>query len=302
MAFLSLNPGRVALRGLGLFVVLTVCGAADAPPANNIGGTGHIEPSGGVVMISGAGGVTIRAIKVHAGQTVRRGDVLMQLDDTQPGLDEKTAQTAFDITKSNAAQTIASEAVSLKLTADHYRQAKQLAEAYRALGPDATSLHQRQAYDSTAEDARGALSIEQRKAAQVRAGAAADVQNAANRLQATQNILTHYQVTAPSDGVILLVSQHEGEISTGGPVIEMGDISQMYVTCQIFQGDLLKVRPGMKATITSNAMNKTLTGTVVTVSRLVIPTTQTGDVRIKLNDTDLASRLVGMEVEVKIIL
>lgn len=302
MAFLHHGLGRALARALGLLVVLTVCGAADAPPASDIGGTGHIEPRGGVVTLSGAGGVAIRSIKVHAGQMVKRGDVLMVLDDLQPRLDEKAAETGLAIAKSGAAQALAGEAVSLKLATDHYRQAKQLADAYRSLGPDATSLHQRQMYDSTAEDARGALAIERRKAEQLNASSAADVQTANSRLLVAQNALTHYQVTAPTDGIILLVAQHEGEISTGGPAIQMGDVSQMYVTCQVFQGDLLKVHPGMKATITSNAMNKTLTGSVVSVSRLITTTTQTGDVRIKLNDTALASRLVGMEVEVKILL
>ncbi|HEX3756604.1 MAG TPA: efflux RND transporter periplasmic adaptor subunit [Rhizomicrobium sp.] len=289
-------------RVFGLLVVLTICGAADTAPPSDIGGTGHIEPRGGVVVIGGPGGARIRSIAVHAGQTVKRGQVLMLLDDTQARLDEKNAATALDIARKNASQTVAGEAISLNLAANHYRQAKHLADGYRSLGPEATSLSQRQTYDSAAQDAHGALVIERGKDAQVRASAAADVATAQNRLLAAQDILAKFQITAPSDGIILLVSQHEGELSSGGPLIELGDISQMYVTCQVFQGDLLKARPGLKATITSNAMNKTLTGTVVSVGRLIDTTTQTGNVRIRLNETDLASRLVGMEVEVKILL
>jgi HlyD family secretion protein len=302
MALLALKPKDAMAKVFGLLVVLTICGAADTAPPSDIGGTGHIEPRGGVVVIGGPGGAVIRSIKVHAGQAVKRGQVLMLLDDTQPRLDAKNAATALDIAKRNAQQAVAGEAVSLKLAAEHYRQAKQLADGYRSLGPDVTSLHQRQIYDSAVEDAHGALVIERGKEAQVRASSAADVATATNRLLAAQDNLAKFQITAPSDGVILLITQHEGELSSGGPLIQLGDISQMYVTCQVFQGDLLKVRPGLKATITSNAMNKTLTGTVVSVGRLIDTTTQTGNVRIRLNETDLASRLVGMEVEVKILL
>ena len=74
----------------------------------------------------------------------------------------------------------------------------------------------------------------------------------------------------------------------------------MYVAAQVFQGDLLKLKPGMKARISNSALGRELTGTVEQVSRLVDTKAQLGDVRIKLDDTNLASRVVGMEVEVKI--
>jgi len=301
MGLLAFRPKEAMAKALGLLAVAVLCGAADTAPPTDIGGTGHIEPRGGIVVLSGVGGATIRAIKVKTGQMVKRGDVLMLLDDTQPRVDAKAAALALDGARRDAALAIASEEIALKQAISHYRNAKSLADGYRSLGPDATSLRQRQDYDTAAREAGQALSIERRKEAQVRLSAAANVDNAQGRLLAAQTALAHYQVTAPTDGVILQVSQHEGE-ALAGPAVTMGDISQMYVTCQVFQGDLLKVRPGMKATITSNAMNRTLTGTVETVSRLIVPTTQTGDVRIRLNDTGLASRLVGMEVEVKIIL
>jgi multidrug resistance efflux pump len=302
MALLHLRARNAIAKGLGLFVIVSMCGAADAPSSADIGGTGHIEPRNGVISLSSVGGVTIKSIKVHPGQTVKRGDVLMEFDDTQARMDEKVAETAYNAAKTAEEQTIASEAIAVKLAANHYRAAKGLADGYRSLGPDATSLTQRQTYDGAAADALGALNLERRKQAQILASGTADLVAAKSRFVSAQNMLAKFQLTAPNDGVILMVNQHEGEIAGGGPIVAMGDISQMYVTCQVFQGDLLKVREGMKATITSNAMNKTLTGTVVSISRLITTATQTGDVRIKLNDTDLASRLVGMEVEVKILL
>jgi hypothetical protein len=80
----------------------------------------------------------------------------------------------------------------------------------------------------------------------------------------------------------------------------MGDISAMYVTCDAFQGDLLKIAPGMRASVSSNAFSKALTGQVEWVSRLVQTKAQTGQFKIKLDDSTLASRLVGMEVNVKV--
>jgi multidrug resistance efflux pump len=107
-------------------------------------------------------------------------------------------------------------------------------------------------------------------------------------------------MTAPIGGMILRIDQHVGENLTGGPAIEMGDIRKMYVICQTFQGDLLKLRPGLRATIKSSAFSKPLKGVVENVGRLVDTKAQLGDVRIRLDDPRVASRVVGMEVEVEI--
>lgn len=56
----------------------------------------------------------------------------------------------------------------------------------------------------------------------------------------------------------------------------------------------------MHATVSSNALSQTLTGRVEWVGRLIQAKAQTGQFRIKLDDASLASRLVGMEVNVKV--
>jgi HlyD family secretion protein len=282
-----------------LLVAMLVCGGGDSQPQTDIGATGTIEPKGGLVLLSGAAGATIRAIKVHVGQAVKKGDLLMTLVDDQPQLDAKVSANALDKARRDAQQSITAEALTLKLDQEHYKQAQSDAQGYRDLGPNATSVHQQSMMDAAAEDARVALKIELHKYAQVRADSAADVDSAAKSYKMAQLRLNDYQIRAPSDGVILAVNQHVGE-ALSGPALQMGDISAMYVSCQVFQGDLLKVKPGMKATITSNAFDKPLTGKVEYTGRLVQTNAQLGEVKIRLDDTGLASRLVGMEVNVKI--
>jgi multidrug resistance efflux pump len=251
------------------------------------------------VLLSGVSGATIKAINVNVGQSVKKGDLLMVLVDDQAQLDAKVAGDALDKAERDANQSITAEALTMKLDQEHYRQALKDAQLYRELGPGATSLHQQALLDAAAEDARVALTIEQHKYAQVRADSATDVDSATKSYDLARVRLGTFQLRAPSDGVILAINQHAGEALTG-PALEMGDISAMYVSCQVFQGDLLKVKPGMKATITSNAFDKPLTGKVEYAGRLVQSNAQLGDVRIRLDNTELASRLVGMEVNVKI--
>ena len=287
-----------AAKSLAIVFAFIVCGAAG--PQSDIGATGTIEPHGGLVLISGVVGATIKTVMVRVGQSVKKGDLLMTLVDDQQQVDAKVAANSLDEARRHAQQSVADETLSLKLAEDRYRRARTDAQEYRALGQNATSQHQMAELSGVAEDALGALTIERRKLLQTQKDSDADVDSAAKRYEAAEAKLESYHVTAPSDGVILAVNQHAGEYLSGAPALEMGDISVMYVSCQVFQGDLLKVKPGMRATITSNAFEHSLTGRVEYAGRLVQTNAQIGDVRIKLDDTQLASRLVGMEVNVKI--
>jgi multidrug resistance efflux pump len=196
-------------------------------------------------------------------------------------------------------QTIASEVMAVHVAENRYHQAQSDADAYIALGTNATSQRQIAAAKTSAYEAKAALAAEQSKEKQVRAAAVTDTTSAQLRLKQANDKLAAYQLRAPSDGTILRIDQHGGEAVTG-PLLALGDISAMYVTCQVFQGDLLKIKPGMKAHISNAALGRELNGTVERVSRLVDTKAQLGDVQIRLDDTGLASRVVGMEVEVKI--
>ncbi len=267
--------------------------------ADDIGGTGHIEPSGGVVLLSGVGGARIVSIAVHPGQLVKRGDLLMTLDDREQRANTQIADLALTEAKRDAATNLGAEQVQVQIARDRWLRAERDAERYRSLGPDATSVTQLGNYEQAAEEARLQLGVEEKKERQIIADNAANIDSAAKRLQIEQQKLALYKIVAPSDGTILKIDQHVGE-TANGTVIEMGDIRTMYVICQAFQGDLLKLRPGMRATIKNNAFQSPLKGVVENVGRLVDTKAQLGDVRIRLDDPKVASKVVGMEVEVDI--
>ena len=289
---------RIAIW-IGVLLVSAAPALGDPPASDAIGGTGRIEPRGGVVMLSGAAGATIKGIAVHVGDFVRQGALLVTLDDDSARAQQEIAQLAYNQTKLVSEQNITTEDMSVRVAELHAKQAQTDADSYRALGPTATSQRQIATSDAAAFEAKASLQAERSKATQVRAAAAADIQSAARRLKVANDTLATYQIHAPSSGTILRIDQHVGE-NANGPLIELGDISAMYVATQVFQGDLLKLRPGMKARINNSALGRELTGTVEQVSRLIDTKAQLGDVRIRLDDTNLASRVVGMEVEVKI--
>jgi cobalt-zinc-cadmium efflux system membrane fusion protein len=279
-----------------LFTMISMAAHGD-----DIGGTGHIEPSGGVVLLSGVAGARILSIAVRPGQLVKHGDLLMTLDDREQKANTQIADLSLVEAKRDAATNLSAEQVQVEIADERWQRAESDATRYRSLGPDATSVTQLGSYEQAAEEARLQLGVEEKKEQQIRADNAANISSATKRLQIEQQKLALYRVVAPSDGTILKIDQHVGENVQGtGTVIEMGDVRSMYVICQAFQGDLLKLRPGMRATIKNNAFQNPLKGVVENVGRLVDTKAQLGDVRIKLDDPKIASKVVGMEVEVEI--
>jgi multidrug resistance efflux pump len=268
--------------------------------ADDIGGTGRIEPNGGVVLLNGVQGARVLSIPVHPDQMVKRGDLLMTLDDREQQANTRIAELSLSQARKDAAQNLASAVEAVRIDEGRLKRAVRDAMNYRALGPDATSEKQIADMEQTAIETRMQLELDQKRENQVRTDNASNVSSAEKRLQIEQQKLALYRMVAPIDGMILRIDQHVGENLTGTAAIEMGDIRTMYVICQAFQGDLLKLRPGLRATIKSSAFVKPLKGTVENVGRLVDTKAQLGDVRIKLDNPSVASKVVGMEVEVEI--
>jgi HlyD family secretion protein len=285
---------KAALAGALLVV------SASGLRADDIGGTGRIEPNGGVVVLDGVQGARILSIGVNPDQMVKRGDLLMTLDDREQRKNVEIAELTLAQTKKDAALNLASAEETVRVDEERYERDVKDAANYRALGPDATSEKQILDTEQVATEAHMQLDLDREKEGQVRADNAANISSAIKRLQIEQQKLALYRVVAPVDGVILRIDQHVGENLTDAPAIEMGDTRTMYVICQAFQGDLLKLRPGLRATIKSSAFSKPLKGTVENVGRLVDTKAQLGDVRIKLDNPAIASKVVGMEVEVEI--
>ncbi len=80
----------------------------------------------------------------------------------------------------------------------------------------------------------------------------------------------------------------------------MGDLRSMYVVCQVYEGDLLRLKPGMRATIKAQPLAKPLYGRIEQIGRIVDSRTRLAEITLKLDSPDPANRLVGMEVEVDI--
>ncbi len=119
-------------------------------------------------------------------------------------------------------------------------------------------------------------------------------------------------IRANSNGQIIDILARPGESVNGHPILRMGDVSQMYVGAEVYEGDVSRVQPGQRAEISSPALSGVLTGHVESIgtsvfrrqARVLDPQadvdTRVVNVRIRLDHSQEAARLVGLQVSVLI--
>ena len=267
--------------------------------AKSVVATGKVEPITKVEIKSKASGI-VKKLLVDAGDRVRRGQVLCELD-----RDEIQAQV-----NSARAQLLASQAAERGAGADLAR-AKVDAE-----GPDVPLL--KRAYDramrmakegvvsqSSLDDAQKnyelALNKQNVAKAQVlvltakEKQAAAQVQQDKANLAQLEEQLSYTTITSPIDGVILSRDVEMGDAvssilvlgSSATLIMTLGDTSQVYVKGKVDESDIGKVYLGQPARIKVESFkDKTFHGKVTKIAPMGVEkdNVTTFEVRVSINN------------------
>ncbi len=116
-------------------------------------------------------------------------------------------------------------------------------------------------------------------------------------------------VQSPLKARVLKVLGHVGG-PAGREIFKLGDTSAMMVVVEVYEADVLKVKAGQKATVSSAAFPTKMTGTVVSVGNMIyrnslesIDPTKSSDSRIveatvKMDQAEPLDRLVLLQVDV----
>lgn len=267
--------------------------------AKSVVATGKVEPITKVEIKSKASGI-VKKLLVDAGDRVKRGQVLCELD-----RDEIQAQV-----NSARAQLLASQAAERGAGADLAR-AKVDAE-----GPDVPLL--KRAYDralrmakegvvsqSSLDDAQKnyelALNKQNVAKAQVlvltakEKQAAAQVQQDKANLAQLEEQLSYTTITSPIDGVILSRDVEMGDAvssilvlgSSATLIMTLGDTSQVYVKGKVDESDIGKVYLGQPARIKVESFkDKTFHGKVTKIAPMGVEkdNVTTFEVRVSINN------------------
>lgn len=192
----------------------------------------------------------ITAVYVEAGEHVRKGQALARLDDS----------------------ILRPQVVRLAASLDEARANAELAEAEYARAEAVRS-----AGALSAED------IQKRRAAA--ATAAAEVKVAAAQLAEYQARLSHTEVRAPVDGLVLTRSAEVGQIATPGgtALFRLARAGEMEMRGQVAEQDMPSLRVGQAAAIHLTGIDKPFRGRVRLLGAIIDPQTRLGEIRVALD-------------------
>jgi HlyD family secretion protein len=253
---------------------------------------GKIEPKTQVKVSADIMG-KITKLAVHEGDPVRKGQLLLQLDDTQRRSDYLQAKTALASAESHKRDANS----RLKVAESNYVRQKALSDQKLL-----SSAEWDQATQTVLEAREGAASANE------------DVARAAAALHAAADLLGKTSFEAPFDGVVSALNVEEGEIvitgtmnNPGTEILTVSDLSRMLVKADVDETDVVDVRLGQKAKITVDALPDTsFVGTVTEIGNTAKRNTTGGvegqtnfEVKVVFDQTVPAVR-PGMTADVEI--
>ncbi|HET9327723.1 MAG TPA: efflux RND transporter periplasmic adaptor subunit [Candidatus Eisenbacteria bacterium] len=213
---------------------------------------GKIEPKTQVKISADImGKVTHLAVK--EGDTVKRGQLLLQLDPVQRTADQVQARTALASAK--ARQRDADS--KFKVAESNFQRQKALYEQKLLSNAEWDQA------TSTFEAAREAAN-----------GAREEVARSQAALTAATDNLSKTRIVAPIDGVVSALYIEEGEIvimgtmnNAGTQILTVSDLSRMVVKADVDETDVVDIRLGQKAKITVDALpDSAYDGTVTEIA------------------------------------
>ena len=318
-------------------VILSLVFAGNAVAQDKVGALGRIKPKGGIVDLVGPAGDIIAEVKVKEGDTVRQGMPLvvfkskatyeLEADLARIAANEADELGAKSIAVQEArvreADELGAKAVSIqrqKVSAAQSEHEFALRRLKRFQQADGQSISEQmmderenhvQVSGAKLDSARQELSrlvlnreihvaLAKQELERLRLNREISMSRTRKQVELATEKLERAGLKAPMDGTILEVLQGVGESTGGRPILRMADLENMYVVAEVFEGDLLKVSGGGKATVTGNALPKALSGQVESIGRVIDPSNRTADVKIRLDDPAVASKLINLEVDVSI--
>jgi HlyD family secretion protein len=245
---------------------------------------GRVESSGGSIRLSAPvsfEGTRIAKLLVEEGDKVRNGQILAVLDSRErlaASLAEseaqvKNARARLEQTKEGAkradieAQTaeVARLSAELQTAQANYQRYEQLFKEGVLSASDFDSRHLAvQTVQQQINRAQATLqSLTEVRSVDVEVARTELSRAQAATLRAKANMETS-NLRSPQDGQVLVINTKPGEVVSDQKqgIMEIGQTGQMYVVAEIYESDIGKVKLGQKATITSNALDKPLQGTV----------------------------------------
>jgi len=216
----------------------------------------------------------VRSVNAVEGKRVRRGDVLIVLDDAQPRAATAQAAAAVVAAQQQLAAAGANDALAQSTLARYQSMYEK----------KSVSPHEMDEVQARAKAA----------AAQRDAAAAGQSQAAAGEAQ-SRALLSYTRIRAPFDGVVTAKNVDPGALASPGvPLLTVEDTRGFRLEATVDESDLRVVQLGAKVPVALDALGDELQGTVVQLVPAADPASRSFLVKIQLpSDPRLHSGLFG---------
>lgn len=272
VAMISFAGWSIAAKHSSRVVMSPPIAAPTSPYADNVAGTGIVEPASEVIALAIERGGVVARIDVVAGDRVKAGQALFAIDDRDyratvgqdeaavgaavasiSAIDQSLIQQRNTIDQASATLDSA-EAERLRASLDHARYTELARDTWAPRQRLETAAADAQKADASVAAAKAALAgaqqqirvlSAQRKEAEAKLG-----QSRATLEQARVD-LDKTVVKAPIDGAILKVNLRLGEYAQPGvlsdPLMTMGSVDPLHVRVDIDETETWRVRPDGRA-------------------------------------------------------
>lgn len=154
--------------------------------------------------------------------------------------------------------------------------------------------------------------LERSRAELTRAQSNAGVETLRRQLEVAEARAALAQITAPISGQILKIMLQPGTRIGSAPILKMGDTSEMHAVAEVYETDIARIKLGQSATVRSRAFSRPLTGEVVKIGTMIFKNdvldvdpaakvdARVVEVRVRLNESDVAKNLTNLSVDVVI--
>lgn len=252
---------------------------------NTISTNGKIEPVENFEARAIAAS-PVRKIHVKEGDSVREGQLLVQLDDASARAQSARARTQLRAAEADLAairkggsqdEVLQTQANLTKARAEREAAERNLGAIRKLLERGSASAGEVQEAENRLKRAQAEVSLlEQRQTGRYSDPEVARVQAQAEEaraaLNAAEEILRQANIVAPRAGTVYSLPVREGAfVNPGDLIVQVADLTKMQVRAFIDEPEIGKLSPGQKVTLTWDAIpGRTWEGAVTRVPTTVI--------------------------------
>jgi HlyD family secretion protein len=288
----------------------------DRSGALEIQGIGYSEPLSEVRRLMPRIGGVIKRCYVNTGDSVRKGDLLLELEDATQRADVEAARKQWELAQAEAADVLAGinpyqikvveqtcERLREKFrhcTAEERRcQALIANRSVSAQDLEQAATQRRQAEAELKEQEAELLHLRQYVTAETRASQEAKVRHARTNLALAEARLQEYQLRAPFDGVVLKILKREGDAvwpAAPEPIVLFGDLSRVRVRAEIDERFVQQLAVGQEAVVTGrNLADRSYRGRVAVLEKIMGDKTVFAKSSSERKDLQVLQVLLDME-------